>query len=186
MRTFGLCMEGLEEKFEEVILMVMRYREEVRYLEIGVWLGGTFNTVCDILEATQKPWVAWGIDPDPHVEPRKNVTIIAKSSAEALGAWMIPIDICLIDGCHCYRCARNDFEQVEPWITRGGIVLFHDFAPVAQGSKDQHGDRSMLEVRRAVDDLGLLSNTRHGWKMLDEWVGDESKGGTNMGVFQKL
>lgn len=184
---FGVCMEGTERQFESAIREISGQRDNVNYVEIGVWIGLTLKAVCGILEETGKPYHAWGIDPNPLVEPDAHISIISRPSQEALLDWNIPIDICLIDGCHCFDCARFDFQLVEPWITTGGLVLFHDFGPpVVQGTADQHGTGLPLRVWDACDWLGLNNESRLGWIRLPDWKGDfERCQGHDMGVFQK-
>jgi len=38
-------------------------------------------------------------------------------------------DLIFIDGDHSYEAAGSDFAIVQPWLTSGGIIAFHDFSP---------------------------------------------------------
>lgn len=179
MKKFGLCMETFEDRFEALIHQIAstrlnpaRLRPATCYVEIGIWLGSTLETVAQVLSETSHPWHAWGIDPKTGYEPPDptHVTILYCTSTEAFKTWTDPIDLCLIDGCHCFECAKQDFLLVEPFMTEGSAILFHDFSPRQQTGKTEHGEFS-FGVRDACSELGLFSG-RDGWHPLtEEWEG---------------
>ena len=41
----------------------------------------------------------------------------------------VKLDFLLIDGDHSYEGVKQDFEMYSPFVSRGGIVAFHDIVP---------------------------------------------------------
>jgi len=39
----------------------------------------------------------------------------------------VPLSLVFIDGDHSYDAVKRDFEKVEPWLARNGVLVFHDF-----------------------------------------------------------
>mgnify|MGYP001617170478 FL=1 len=80
------------------------------------------------------------------------------------------IDFLLIDGCHCFECCFRDFVMAEPLIRVGGMVAFHDVDVENQCKSEelQHWGEKLIEVRRAVQELGLLDGSRPGWEVWKE------------------
>lgn len=187
MKTMGICMEGLEEMFEAHLHGLAQYRDSIAYLEIGVAHCSTLKAVCEILAEIGKPWKAWGIDPKPLSSPPPGAQIFNMTCEDIFRVWSKPVDVCFIDGCHSEKCVREDFERVEPFITRGGSVLFHDFGVNSLGGDLQPHCNAPVGVREACRKLGLLTGERPGWSsVFEEWAGDATRGGANMGVFRKL
>jgi hypothetical protein len=120
------------------------------------------------------------------VEPeREAITVYLKPSQQFLQSnWEIPVDFVLVDGCHCKICVMDDFKLIEPRVTRGGIVAFHDFGQDSVGEPQPHGDTG--DTIGACSDLGLVNGTRMGWKFLETVVGDKNNNGRDLGVFQRL
>jgi hypothetical protein len=76
-----------------------------------------------------------------------------------------------IDACHGAPCATRDFLLSEKKINKGGIICFHDTDPNCQGHHFQDHCGTGIDVRRAVQELGLLDDTRPGWKKVGETPG---------------
>jgi len=61
-----------------------------------------------------------------------------------------PIDVLLIDGDHHYSVVDADIKNWVPRVRKGGVLIFHDYAPNA-------GNMAMFPelegVKRAVDEL---------------------------------
>lgn len=82
-----------------------------------------------------------------------------------------PLGFVLIDGCHGYSCCKADFEWVAPMVMGGGVVCFHDATAGCQGQHMQPHCQTGIDVRRAIQDLGLLPGkapARPGWIFLEE------------------
>lgn len=99
------------------------------------------------------------------------------------------IDICFIDGCHGAPCVIKDFEAVKSKIKKNGIVFFHDAGEPEQGTDWQGHCNEHINVRKAVNDLGLLDSSEsklHGWEFIFEAQGSRKIGGDgNSCVFVK-
>lgn len=87
------------------------------------------------------------------------------------------IDICFIDGCHGKRCVLEDFRAVESKIVKGGIIFFHDAGVPEQGTDWQGHCQENINVRQAIEELGLLNGTNKQWKFLFETNGSRKIGG---------
>lgn len=175
-------MEGQWEKLIEIMLLRTPTARPFTYLEIGVASCETLRAVRGMLEDRKREALIVGIDPEPRVIESE---VIQALSQDVLKDWTTQIDLCLIDGCHCYDCCRKDFELVEPHIQNGGVILFHDAAPDQQGvALPKHGS---MEVLRAITELGLADDTRPGWLRLPDWPGDRSrKNVADMASFLRL
>lgn len=97
------------------------------------------------------------------------------------------IDFAFIDGCHGI-CARHDFEAIESKVRQGGLVMFHDVGVLEQGRDFQPHCNEYINVRKHIGDLGLLDDTRPGWKLVGEIPGSRVWGGdgNSCAVVQKL
>ncbi len=91
-------------------------------------------------------------------------------------------DFTFIDGSHGISCGR-DFLAVEHKVPVGGLVVFHDFGLLEQGTDWQEVDREFISVRSYVHRLGLNTPSpkgtlRKGWRWVCEvkgsrhWNGD--------------
>lgn len=97
------------------------------------------------------------------------------------------IDFAFIDGCHG-KCSRDDFEAIESKVRQGGLVMFHDVGVLEQGRDFQPHCNEYINVRKHITDLGLLNETRPGWRLVGEIPGSRVWGGdgNSCAVFQKL
>lgn len=179
-------MQGFEPEFRRLVNAL--WPTTGAYLEIGLAHGKTFQAVCRLLEyRVGYDYRAFGIDPNPLFDG--GTRVITKKSGDALVEIKAhaPYALVLIDGCHCYECAGDDFRRVAPFVMSGGFVLFHDYAPEQQGGGAQayHDDRP-IEVRRAVETLKRSPEFAAHWIEHPEWVGDRTRDNVaNMGVFEK-
>jgi hypothetical protein len=97
------------------------------------------------------------------------------------------LDIVLIDGNHNEINVTEDFLSVESKIKKNGLVLFHDFCELEQGTDPQAGG-GFIEVRKACENLNLMNNKRDGWLFIKEIKGSRYWGGdgNGVGIFKKL
>lgn len=104
------------------------------------------------------------------------------------------LDIVFIDANHNYFNVFNDFISIENKVKNGGLVFFHDSGEIESGTdfqgKDENGNDTFIDVRRAITDLGLYNNNRIGWKFITELKGTrkskEDNGSNSLAIFQKI
>ena len=111
-------------------------------IEIGVFDASTTK---EFATKTQVP--IYGIDPiipdsmgernvgnEVHIENNmkfyKDFHFVKDFSYNAVKTWDKPFDFIFIDGDHTYEAVKQDFEDWFPLLAKGGIVAFHDSAPV--------------------------------------------------------
>ncbi len=90
-----------------------------------------------------------------------------------------PIDMVFIDGCHG-KCAGRDFLAIEAKVREGGLVVFHDYGELEQGTDFQSHCREFISVRSYVHRLGLnqpCNEPRKGWRWVTEIKGSRHWGG---------
>lgn len=106
--------------------------------------------------------------------------ILADSPREYISrAFPYPIHFAFIDGCHG-KCSGRDFLAVEQKIAPGGVVVFHDYGEIEQGTDWQCHCREFISVRSYVHRLGLASpcnEPRKGWRFVGEIPGSRRNGG---------
>lgn len=213
---YGLGMSGMEGPLNMVAATVRARFQPCTYLEIGVASGQTMAAICKILSTRGDGWRAAGVDlPDGYslvlddiernfVGQHLNVAIVRPNGEHELEptwnratvylddshdllprCWRAPLHLVLIDACHCKECVTKDFLNVEPHVPTGGVVMFHDFGE-DNVRQIQQGKHRHVDVRGACSDLGLIGETRPGWRYRCEIVGNKKEGAANMGVFERL
>jgi hypothetical protein len=97
------------------------------------------------------------------------------------------LDIVLIDGNHNETNVTEDFLSIESKVKINGLVLFHDFCQLEQGTDPQVGG-GFIEVQKACENLNLLNNKRDGWIFIKEVKGSRYWGGdgNGLGIFKKI
>jgi cephalosporin hydroxylase len=120
-------------------------------VEIGVHAGGT------LYAWTQIAPIVIGIDENP-VEQDHGATVIVGDShnpriaaalTEYLHARGCAIDCLFIDGDHTYNGVRQDYEMYAPLVRRGGLIAFHDIAPILPGQANVDG----IAVKQFWDEI---------------------------------
>jgi len=171
----GILMEGGENLFLSCVAQAMR-ESTPSYLEFGVAYG---ETILGVWEHTKdiehrrvygielSDWASWN-EIQSRMSDKDNAFIIPGKSTEVLVHWPFgKLGAVLIDACHGKPCVMADFLAVEPHVTEGGIVMFHDAGRKEQGVDLQPHCNQPINVRAAIDELGLWTNERQGW----EYVG---------------
>jgi predicted O-methyltransferase YrrM len=79
------------------------------------------------------------------------VSIVRKTSLEALTDWQQKIDLIFIDGDHSYEGVRADWEGFRPFISEFGLVVFHD--TLWELRPDPKWARSDMGVPKIVEEL---------------------------------
>ena len=150
-------------------------RDNWRALAIDVPAGWSFNK--DMVTSTIKDLQVWeGGDasvntPDP-ADPPSTILVVADGGVRAVDLGAFPaIRFAFIDGCHGAPCVKADFEYVEKFCVPGSIVAFHDVNKECQGIHMQPHCKTPIDVRKALQQLGLLGGGRPRWRILHEVTG---------------
>lgn len=158
------------------------------YYEIGIGRADTMIAVDTY--TCEWPRMIVGVDipgwqPPADKTPPGNVLTIG--SEEFLSASDTPrAHFILIDACHGSPCVKREFTHAEQKIHPGGIIAFHDADPNCQGRHFQDHCGMGIDVRAALEELGLLNDTRLGWRKVEETWGDQYRGGHGMVFVQRL
>jgi hypothetical protein len=211
----GYGMGGIEDQILKVAEDVAARFDEITYIEIGVAYGATMTAIASRLRDSGKRWRVIGIElvngysfnrertaefaakrnlklnfviPNGSiVYPRwEAVTVYFKDSQSFLTEfWQEPIHLALIDGCHGKPCVTLDFLALEAFMVPNGVIMFHDFGVDQRGHYQPHCPTG-LDVRGAVESLGLLNGKRPNWQHTSTFTADKMQGGWDMGIFQKV
>lgn len=197
MSTYGICMDGNESAFSDALERAMTYaaarNERFTFVEIGMataattrgivshmrdrWCGATFDLPdgwsLHLAEAQQNLGAACGkvvsAGQDISLDDAR-VTVVLESAADVLASrrWTAPIHFAFIDGCHGAPCVTRDFLAIATHAAPHAYVVFHDSTPSCQGVHMQPHCQTPIDVRRALQDLGLLNQTRQNWTLVQE------------------
>lgn len=195
-QRWGFCFKGNEVEFSRALADVAaQFPGGMDYWEIGIGHGDTMLAADDVLCQAGVPYRVTGVDvarygghaiqpskmggrfqgviaPEQvHGMPWKSINVCLTGSAEFLSRVQHRPAFVFIDACHCYECPKREFLEVEKRILPGGIVIFHDTDPWCQGRHSPQPCGGGIDVRRAVQDLGLLDGSRDGWDRIDELFG---------------
>ena len=90
------------------------------------------------------------------LKPYKDkVTLIKKTSIDAVNDVPNHVDFVYIDGNHSYRYVKHDVESYYPKVRNGGIIGGHDFRADCAGlcrAVMQFGEKEKLELKGWVTD----------------------------------
>lgn len=185
---WGFCL-GPEERVAFCEMLDVAWRridpgETFLYYEIGIGNADTMLAVHSWLTQRGVPHKIVGVDVPNYHGGALNYNFNEQPSA-SLGEISLALvgseaflsnvgqkaDFIFIDACHGAPCATRDFLLAEKKIKSGGIIAFHDTDPNCQGHHHQEHCGTGIDVRRAVEELGLLDNSRPGWMKLGETAG---------------
>lgn len=209
----GICTAGCEDVFEEFLRASFKTDDDFTYLEVGIADGTTLLAVAKVVEDVIGYCRIVGVDvPEcPVFNPEAfqsraggsvDTLMFEAKAGTGLSVYLLPqgvqrpgvverilpagINFAFIDGCHGKACAMADFLAVENSIKPGGIVCFHDACEEDQGSSFQAHCQENINVREALCSLGLISQERPGWELIQEVHGDKARNGNGMCFFRKL
>jgi len=137
-------------------------------VEIGVHVGGTLYAWEQIAPITIG--IDWAPD-GPHVVEFGCSTLILGNSHDVKTVTALKkqldgreIDFLFIDGDHSYDGVCQDYAMYSPLVRRGGLIAFHDIAPILPGQSnvdniavkqfwDEIKDESAVEIIDTEDHL---------------------------------
>lgn len=169
---------------------------EIRMIEIGVFGAGTVRGAYRRAKEIGCPVQCVGVDFEkyrPNPTPDANYEFHGVDSMDAWQNIKGDFGLLFIDGCHCVNHAQCDFLNYSPLVKVGGYCLFHDTAlPTGeheQGEWPQDHSyagkpASVLGVRKALENLGLLQGHRKDWQLVTEIPSDTGLMG--MCLFRKV
>lgn len=195
-QKWGFCMEGNEEAFCRSLDIADQPGKFI-YYEIGIGNGDTMEAVDSWLTQKEKDHLIIGVDlPDYSGsclhkgwgragEVEGNICLALFTSEIFLANASRKANFIFIDACHGAPCVTRDFLLAEKLIKPGGVIAFHDTDPSCQGQHFQEHCGTGIDVRAALEALGLLNGTREGWRMIEEtWP--SKPGNHGAAFFQKM
>lgn len=190
-KRLGLCWDGTEQKFEDLLLGTAGKFDDFSYLEIGICYCQTLQSAYLSLRENRSRFRITGVDPVPipqqdfkdDLSSDSRIRIFTNTAQVFFNQNKEVFHFVIIDGCHSEACTMSDFISVEKFSVPGTVVLFHDFQIGCQGQDMQPHCNQPIGVRRAVENLGLFSGSRNGWKQLDTIVGTN---GSEVAVFERV
>jgi hypothetical protein len=89
-------------------------------------------------------------------------------SEETGRRWDTPVDLVFVDGDHALETCRLDWELFSPWVTPGGVVVFHDARQGKPGGEGLPGDGGVPGPTTIVDELFRGAGAVEGWRIRSE------------------
>lgn len=187
-------MSGNEQAFCDALDAAaarLQQGEKFIYYEIGIGNGDTMEAVHSWLTQKNVPHVIIGVDvpdysglasqkgwPDEYPSASFGEVSVSKVGSEVFLSNVSQLaNFVFIDACHGAPCVTRDFLLAEKKMKPGGVICFHDTDQQCQGQHFQPHCGTGIDARRAVQELGLLDDTRNGWKKIAETWGDKQKAG---------
>jgi predicted O-methyltransferase YrrM len=143
-------IDPLELQF---VVSFVRRRKPETVVEIGSYCGATTTVVAYYLERNKRGQIHT-IDPfedvytdefyhanyeaifDRNVAPFKHRVVKIRGLSWEVG-WDQPIDLLFVDGDHSHQAVARDMAAFLPYLSPGGVALFHDYKPEGKpGVKD--------------------------------------------------
>jgi len=141
--------------YEKVFdLALQKAKDESRFVEIGVWKGGStaymgveiFNSTkvihydaIDTFEGSKEHGVVNGLyeETKNNLKPLLDVGVVNLIKGHSLDVVNKyedeSIDFCFIDGSHEYEDVKKDIEAYLPKVKSGGILAGHDYDKIWDG-----------------------------------------------------
>ena len=189
---WGIAMQGCAGVITDAINMAItelkaqpnfELREsKIIYIEIGTGEGKTVVQVCKILEKAGVDYLAvavdiqdaWSFNQEKYLENIQeyvhSVELDLSGSPEALKRFKDEeVFAVLIDGDHTLEAVVDDFMEADRIVMRGGLIMFHDSGTDSQGADAFERQPRGIEVREAIEHLGLLKITNREPKGLDNY-----------------
>jgi hypothetical protein len=219
-RRFGIQTEHSEIELEQTIVeSIKRFPDYWSYLEMGCASGITLKAITDITKEN-RPFhyriigtdlpngysfnsgellenFNYDINLIKYEDYRykldltlNKTTVILTNARDFAASGQYGWNCVFIDADHSKNEVIKDFLAVEPHVEKGGFIMFHDAGEIETGSDLQALTGEYINVRGALKELGLLNNTRDGWKFVKEIPGGKAKGTSQWGnscvVIEKL
>jgi len=193
---YGFIMVPEAELVDWILNDLKERFGSIRFLEIGVFGGGTVTGICRQAEKIGCPILAAGVDFEqwkPNPVPIPTYLFFGGDSMDMWRKIDLQFNFLFVDGCHCVNHAMCDFLNYSPFVVEGGYALFHD-TDKQSGHDNQGGwpqdhsyagkPDSVIGVRDALKKIGLLDGLRRDWQFIKE-VPNRDDGTAGMMLFKK-
>ena len=180
---YGFMREEEADLVDRILDKLMALGE-VRFLEIGVFGGGTVSGVVRRCQQFGRSVFASGVDFaqwKPLPAPLPDYDFHEGDSMDMWREIKRKYNFLFVDGCHCVNHSMCDFLNYSPFVEVGGYTLFHDTAKPSFGTHQEEWPQdhsyagkppSVLGVREGLVKLGLLQGYRADWKLIEEIPSD--------------
>lgn len=159
-------------RLQELVKELAGRADPIRILEIGVAEGATGSAMMQAAIGVGRRFLYVGVDPmtwkrpsfAPSFAQGGDVHLVPKPSSLAVPdvtALSEVFDLVLIDGCHCEKCCRFDWEHYGPLVGEGGYLAFHDTATPTDTHSRQPGNN---HVGHGVREVYLPALKTEGWE----------------------
>ena len=186
----------VQQHQEELNFILSKAKGKNNYMEIGVFGGGTFNTVSKYVNGKH---IAVDLSLTDEVQSKlkksvKDCTIIIGDThsyntlnkvKEALDGELL--EVLFIDGDHSAEGVTRDFEMYKQFVAEGGVILFHDIIKSEFHAKrkcfvdkfwnNAPGEKSQVCVSKEWGGVGCIENTKVNWKCFQIYFDKVSKKG---------
>lgn len=138
-QRFGSILEEDAQVIEATLEQLVP-RGKVKWLEIGMFQGGTGIGVRDFLSVRNVELEWFGIDAGYITEPVvpfSGAMVIKGRSEEVYPSVPNDFDGIFIDGCHCRNHVILDTMNYTSKVRVGGFLIFHDCGKSSQGKDKQ-------------------------------------------------
>ncbi len=179
-KRYGFMREEEADLVDRTLDKISNQFGEVRFLEIGVFGGGTVSGVVHWCHkkvvrvfAAGVDFAQWKPSPAPLIDYEFH-------DCDSMDAWREikgTFNLLFVDGCHCVNHSMCDFLNYSPFVVVGGYALFHDTALPTNQYEQQAWPQdhsyagknpSKLGVREGLKKIGLLQGYRTDWKLIEE------------------
>lgn len=177
---------------KSLVLLRDTFKDEghINLLEIGLRDGATARQINSKLkEIGVDDYTYWGMDneKDRHIKaPFPECKLVIGDSEESFDK--VPkLNWVFIDACHCANHVMLDFLNYGHKVVEGGLLLFHDTSPSAQGNHYQkHGPQIpdfCIAIQRAFVKLDIFN--RLDWELVSNQY-DETREFGGIAIFRKI
>lgn len=90
----------------------------------------------------------------------KNIKVYKGYSSEVAKKWDEIIDFIFIDGSHSFKDVLADFNNYYPYVTKGGLMAFHDVNPGWKGPYKAWHE----VISKKLVNIGQVDNIAYGYK----------------------
>ena len=184
----------IQHNYHHIVLYIKDYimKEKCKnYLEIGTHYG---HSISNMLQSKYQSkymgidiFKRWGDSKITNMEKLANDNVkkfnihnyeckLVKANSQVLESVNIVksyfpegIDLLFIDGDHSYNGIINDFNNYFPLVNKGGYIIFDDYLPYKNGSKERQAPKAIKKIvsnnKNKILDIGLIDDIVNIYKL---------------------